>query len=63
MRGRELAGELGRLFTLVPRGLVTELLRLRVLRVDGCGSIEYGVARLVSEFWRDSPGNSSPKNP
>lgn len=50
MRGRELVGEVGRDWCLLPIVLLRELPRLRC-----------GVPKLESEFWRSSAGKSSPK--
>jgi hypothetical protein len=62
VRGREPTGEPGRLFRLLPKVLFTEFVRPRGTRCD-CVSGLRGVVRLVSEFCRESPGNSSPKKP
>lgn len=61
MRGRELVGEVGREWWLLPMVLLRELPRFRCPRSDWV-SVTYGaVFKLVSEFWRPSAGKSSPK--
>ena len=58
VRGRELVGEVGRDWWLLPMVLLRELPRFRCPRTD-CESPAYGVFKLVSD-WRPSAGKSSP---
>lgn len=59
VRGRELVGELGLDWWLLPIVLLRELPRFRCSRVDAVSGT-YGVFKLVSELWRPSAGKSSP---